>query len=301
MSANLPSPNGTVLTLAAGEYEATVFSVGASLARLTWRGTDLVVPSSEAEIPTGYLGKTLVPWPNRIADGRYEFGGATYEVPITEHATRTALHGLACWVDWDVVDAGPDEVTLSTMLVPQYGYPFQLRSEVTYRLGPEGLQVAISSANVGATAAPYGSSSHPYLSCGLVAVDACTLQFPARQVLTVDERLLPVSGVPTAQAGLDFQDARTIGDRQIDHAFGELPPDGWEVRFHDPGSGLGVRLTARAPWLQIYSGERVGRRGVAVEPMTCPPDAFNSTVDLVVLQPGERHTLRFRIDGFRAE
>ncbi len=294
----MPNPNGTVLRLAAGDYAATIVSVGAGLARLTWCGTDLVVPFDEDELPTAYQGKTLVPWPNRIADGRYEFEGATHELPVNEHATGTALHGLACWQDWDVIAAGLDEVRLGTVLAPRYGYPFQIRSEVTYRLtAAAGLEVAIESTNIGPKAAPYGSSTHPYLTCGLVAVDECTLQFPAGKVLLTDERMLPIELVAAEQADMDFRTARLLGEQRIDHAFSDLPPEGWQVSLSHPGTGLTSRLSAQEPWLQIYSGELLGRRGVAVEPMTCPPDAFNSGTDLIVLQPGESHALHFRIDG----
>lgn len=290
--------NGTVVRLAAGDYEATVVSVGAGLARLTWRGTDLVVPFDVDEVPVAYLGKTLVPWPNRVADGRYEFAGVTHELPVNEHATGSALHGLGCWVDWEVTEASAAEVRLSAVLVPRYGYPFQLRSEVTYRLDPAaGMEVVIESTNTGTAAAPYGASTHPYLTCGLVPVDECELQFPAREVLRTDERLLPLDLVAIDEEGLDFREARLLGGQRIDHAFSGLPPEGWQVTLSHPASGLTSRLAAQEPWLQIYSGDLVGRRGVAVEPMTCPPDAFNSGTDLVVLQPGQSHTLRFRIDG----
>jgi aldose 1-epimerase len=292
--------NGTVIHLAAGEYEATVVSVGAGLARLAWGGTDLVLPFDVDRIPPAYQGKTLIPWPNRIADGRYDFGGVTHELPVNEHATGTSLHGLACWQDWEVATAGPEEARFTCVLVPRYGYPFHLRSEVTYRLtATAGLEVTIESTNIGTTPAPYGSSTHPYLTCGLAPVDECTLECPAGRVILTDERLLPRDLVPVEAVGMDFRAARLLGDQQVDHAFGDLPPDGWQVTLAHPGSGVTSRLSAREPWLQIYSGELLGRRGAAVEPMTCPPDAFNSGTDLVVLEPGQSHAIAFRIDGGR--
>ena len=290
------SANGAAHTLAAGEYRATVFSSGAALGALTWRGTDLVLPVPASGIPAAYEGKTLVPWPNRIADGRYGFGGETHELPVNEHATHSALHGLACWVDWEAVELSPGEARFRTSLLPRYGYPFHLVSEVRYRLAADrGLAVEITSTNVGDAPAPYGASSHPYLTCGLAPVDECALQVPAGRVVTVDERLLPTGTVPVEEAGLDFRQARTVGPQQIDHAFGALPDEAWEVVLHHPGTGLSTRLTAAAPWLQVYSGDKVGRRGLAVEPMTCPPDAFNSGTDLLVLRPGQSHALSFGI------
>jgi len=290
--------NGKAHTLAAGEYRATVFSSGAALGKLTWRGTDIVVPVSTSELPIAYEGKTLVPWPNRIADGRYTFGGETYELPINEHATNSALHGLGCWVDWDAVELSTSEATFRMNVVPRYGYPFHLATEVNYRLlADRGLRVEITSTNLGSSPAPYGVSSHPYLTCGLAPVDECSLQFPAERVMTADERLLPTGTVPVEEAGLDFRENRQVGPQQIDHAFGELPRDAWGVVLSHPRTQLASRLSGRAPWLQIYSGELLGRRGIAVEPMTCPPNAFNTKAALTVLEPGGRHTLRFGIEG----
>jgi len=47
--------------------------------------------------------------------------------------------------------------------------------------------------------------------------------------------------------------------------------------------------------MQLFTGEAVGRTALAVEPMTCPPDAFITGQDLVVLQPGESHTTSFSV------
>jgi aldose 1-epimerase len=51
--------------------------------------------------------------------------------------------------------------------------------------------------------------------------------------------------------------------------------------------------------VQVHTGDRPEpadhRRGLAVEPMTCPPDAFTSGVDLVHLGPGESHEASWSI------
>lgn len=284
--------------LAAGDYAATVVPVGAGLAGLSHQGRRLVVPHAPDELPAGYVGKTLVPWPNRITGGTYQYRGTVHEVPVNEHATGAALHGLACWSVWDVVEQSPSHVVLELELAPRYGYPFHLCSRVSYRLDAgAGLTIAITTTNIGADVAPYGASTHPYLSCDGRPVDECVLRSPARSVLDVDERLSPLEVVPAADLGLELTGTAPLGAVSIDHAFTDLPEDGWTVSLADPTTRLTVRLHARAPWLQIYSGELVGRRGVAVEPMTCPPDAFNSGTDLVELAPGEEHTLELRIDA----
>lgn len=293
----MPSPAPAV-ELTAGDYSATIVPTGAGLARLSMGGRAIVVPHEVDELPPGYLGKTLVPWPNRITGGTYEYAGAVHEVPVNEPATGAALHGLACWSVWDVVEQSADHVRLELELAPRYGYPFHLRSAVTYRLSAdEGLSIAITTTNIGRETAPYGASTHPYLSCDGRPVDECVLRSPARSVLEVDERLSPLEVLSVAELGLELPGDRPLGDKRIDHAFTDLPAEGWTVSLTDPETGLTSRLHATAPWMQIYSGEHVGRRGVAVEPMSCPPDAFNSGTDLVELAPGEEHTLELRIDA----
>ncbi|MEE6274314.1 aldose-1-epimerase [Georgenia wangjunii] len=298
MSATTTGPGGRTIRLAAGDYTATVVSVGAGLARLTWRGKDLVVAHEPDAMPPAYLGKTLVPWPNRVSDGRYVRDGVTHELPVNEHATNAALHGLACWVAWDVVEADEAAVTMQTDIAPQYGYPFWLRSSVRYALAPgSGLTTTITTTNLGADVAPYGASTHPYLTCDGTPVDECVLVTPATQVLEVDERMRPRASVDVDGTELDLRAPAPLGARQIDHAYTGLPAVDWAVTLTDPATGLTARMRADAPWVQVYTGEKVGRRGVAVEPMTCPPDAFNSGTDLVELAPGASHTLALSIDA----
>jgi aldose 1-epimerase len=290
---------GRTVHLAAGDYAATVVAVGAGLASLTWRGRHVVVAHEPEELPRAYLGKTLVPWPNRVSDGRYVYRGEVHELPVNEHATNAALHGLAVWVEWDVVAASGTEVELATEIAPRYGYPFHLRSTVRYALSAEaGLEVTITTTNLGAETAPYGSSTHPYLTCDLAPVDRCVLVVPAERVLLVDDAMRPAETVTVEGGELDLRRPDgPLGARQVDHAFTGLPAGGWEVSLSDPVSGMTSRVRADAPWVQIYSGDLVDRAGVAVEPMTCPPDAFNSGTDLVELASGASHTLALRIDA----
>jgi aldose 1-epimerase len=285
------------ITLAAGDYRATVLTMGASLGSLTLRGVDLVVPAVHAKPDAAFVGSTLVPWPNRIAGGQYEFSTTVHQLVVNEPATGCAVHGLAYGVPWEVADWSASEATLMAQISPAPGYPFNLRARVTYRLSHlQGLTIAIGAVNEGAAPAPYGASTHPYLTCGLAPVDECRLSLPATQVLTVDEQRVPVGQVSVTEAGMDFRTPRVLGAQRVDHTFTGLP-DQWQLVLTHSRTGIRSRLTAREPWAQLYSGELVGRRGVAVEPMTCPPDAFNSGTDLIVLRPGGRHELELRIDG----
>lgn len=295
------NPNGQIIILEAGPYSAGIATVGAAVQSLRSGGRDLVLSFDPDRIPHAYPGKTLAPWPNRIDSGRYTFRGGTFEVPVNEASTGTALHGLVVWADWQVAERSAAAVVLEHTLHGQPGYPHQLLLRAEFTLSAEsGLTVAVSAVNSGRTAAPYGVSSHPYLTVGDTLVDACEVQFTASRVLMTDDRLLPLELKDTAGSDFDFSEPRVLGSMSLDHAFTGLPADGWEASLRDPASGAVTVLSAPAgpagsDWLQVYSGEELGRRGMAVEPMTCPPDAFNSGTDLIVLEPGDEHVFSYSI------
>lgn len=292
------SASGREIVLESGEYRARIVTVGAGLAGLTLAGRDLVIPHAVEELPDGYLGKTLLPWPNRIADSAYEWNGARYEVGCNEPSTGAALHGLMCWTEWEVVHADKDSATLGAFIAPRYGYPWALETWVTYALNADsGLTVSVHTKNIGAEPAPYGASSHPYLTLDGARNDSYELNVPATMIVEVDGDLAPVATRPAVELDRDFSSPRLLGDLPIDHAFTGLPEGGWTVSIRDPHSGMSASVASDARWVQVYTADSMDRSGVAVEPMTCPPNAFNSHEDLIVLQPGESHTLSFSIRG----
>ncbi|MHC9044671.1 aldose 1-epimerase family protein [Microbacterium saperdae] len=301
----MPPRSGRQLRITGHGYEADIASVGASLRALTFDGRDLVVPFDADEVRPGYRGATLAPWPNRIVDGRYRFGGVEHQLPLTEPARAQALHGLLAWVEFEDRLVLDDRVALAAVIEPQTGYPFRIEVEVEYRLEADGLRQTVTARNIGADAAPWGTGPHPYLVAGPGRVDDWTLTLPASEVLTVTpDRLSPVAVEPvTEHPEWDFRDARPIGDVFIDHAFTELTrTEGIaEVRLVTAdGAGVGLAWDEGCPWVQVHTADTPAvpathRIGLAVEPMTCPPDAFNSGVDLVTLAPGATHAASWRL------
>jgi len=290
--------SGTEIVLTSGAYRARLVTVGAGLAGLTLDGHALTIPHAASDLPPGWIGKTLLPWPNRITRGVYTWEGTTYRVPVNDPEHHAALHGLMAWVDWSVVHADDDSATLGAFVAPRYWYPWAIESWVTYALHAEtGLTVTLTSTNVGSATAPYGASSHPYLSLDLADNAGYELTVPAASVLETDADLAPVALRPVADLGLDYRVPRALGTSRIDHAFTDLPAGPWAVTVGSPDTGRSTVLEADARWVQVYTGDRMGRRGVAVEPMTCAPDAFNSGVGLIGLEPGQSHSLTFTIRG----
>src|SRR6266508_6820450 len=288
------SPSGTSWTIRSGTCSATVVSVGGGLREFLYDGVAALLGYGEAEMCHGGIGQLLIPWPNRIADGRYTFEGAERQLPLSEPARHNASHGLVRWVEWQRVDGGPDHVVVAHRLHGQPGYPHQLDLTARYTVSAEGLAVEVTAVNVGASPAPFGFGAHPYLTVGR-RLDECELSFAAGRRLEVDpDRLLPRELVPVAGTAYDFSAPRRVGELEINHAFTDLGA-GWTVRLTDPDTGRSAALSSDTRWVQLFSAEPLDRCGLAVEPMTCPPNAFATGADLVTPAPGESHRTVFTV------
>lgn len=287
-------PSGEQFTIDGGGYSATVTESGGALRLLSYEGRDLIAPFGDEEQSSGGKGQLLAPWPNRIRDGRYEFGGKSYQLGLTEVSRNNASHGLVRWAQWLPIEEAKGSITLATRLMAQSGYPWTLDLEVTYAVGPDGLTVTQSATNHAGSPAPYAVGAHPYLTVGDGPVDGWTLTLPARTRLLSDpDRKLPTGSEATAGTAHDFTAAKPIGDVVLDHAFTDLDRDEdgrATVTLQGPDGGVALWVDERHPWLMVYSADdqSPARGSLAVEPMTAPPDAFNSGTDLIELAPGER-------------
>jgi aldose 1-epimerase len=308
------NPTGTQFAISGGGYHAVVTEVGAGLRSLEAEpgtgpfdtspgpGPDgrypLVWSYRADEPPHAASGQLLTPWPNRIADGRYEFDGQARQLDLTEPARGNAIHGLTRWLAWRPVEHAADRVELALTLHPHPGYPHTLELTARYSVSAEGLAVEVSAVNLSATDAPYGLASHPYLTPGRLpaaeASDAWSLHLPAGLRVAVDERMLPVGLVDVDGTGFDFRTPRPLAGAKLDTAFGGLQRelDGFgRIRVTEPGGGaVTLWLDRGLDWIQIFTADTLEgawrRAAVAVEPMSCPPDAFNGGTDLIRLAPG---------------
>ncbi|QES49524.1 hypothetical protein DEJ50_18650 [Streptomyces venezuelae] len=298
------SPTGEQWQVRHGGQRAVVVQLGGALAHYEADGRALLDGFGPGSPITGGRGQLLVPWPNRLGDGRYRFGGQDLQLPLTEPEKHNAIHGLLRWTPWQLLTRTEDTVRVGTTLFPQPGYPFLLEVAAEYRLGPGGLEVAVSAANTGGVPAPYGVGQHPYLTVGTDLVDTALLTVPARYRLRSDDRGMPAGQEPVEGTPYDFRTARPIGDLALDTAFTGLdrdPDDGRAVvRLAHPSGlrGVDLWLGEGTRYVQVYTGDTLAepgrrRRGVAVEAMSCPADAFRSGTDLTVLEPGARHVLRW--------
>ncbi|UOQ58948.1 aldose 1-epimerase family protein [Leucobacter allii] len=207
-------------------------------------------------------------------------------------------------------------VTLRAVIAPSPGYPWRIRLDVRYALGEAGLTQTVTATNLGEGVAPYGVCPHPYLVAGPGPLDAWQLALPAERVMeTVGERLLPgtVRGVGVDAERFDFREPRRIGEAVIDHAFTDVARDAGgrarlELRAAD-GGGVAMVWGSACPWVQLCTADAPAgaadpghRAGLAVEPMSCAPDAFNAgeSAGLVALAPGSAHRAEWRIEPLPA-
>jgi aldose 1-epimerase len=293
----MTSTNGEQFEITSGPTRAVVNEVGAGLRVCESAGVPLVESYPAGEPPPMGAGAILLPWPNRVDSGRWEWNGKPQQLPLTEPARDNAIHGLVRELAWRRVGGDAASVTLETEVEAQDGWPVPLRTTVRYEVGDEGLRATHTVANVGDDPVPFGLGVHPYVRAGHAAVDACVLRLAASTVQPVDPgRQLP-KGPPAPVDGtdLDFRTGRPLAGVELDLPFGGCAPtpgpgDAPLVRHTLTGPGGGVEVWADPvfSWVQVFtSADFPGRdRVVAVEPTTCPPDALRSGTDLITLDPG---------------
>ncbi len=281
-------PTGEQYTISDGRYAAVVTQVGATLRSLTVDGRELLWTFGQDEAPSGSQGKQLIPWPNRIRDGRYTFDGVEHQLPISEVPRHNALHGLNDGFAWQLVSHTDRSVVQRHVFHPETGWPGTLTATLIHSVDEGGLRVRVHVTNDGDASLPYGYGVHPYFAFS--DIDEVTLDLPFQNELRVDEdRLLPIEVSPVT-AGNDFRAPRQLGQTVLDTAFTTPASEDWCVRLAGPAHAIEVWADRSLPWVQVFTSPE--RDALAVEPMTCGPDAFNEgpTHDgVIALAPDEEH------------
>jgi aldose 1-epimerase len=292
-------PSGEQFEIRHGDQRATIVEVGGAIREYYAGDRAVLDPFSIDKMADGAHGNPLVPWPNRLEDGKYEWDGATLQGALTEPEKHNAIHGLLRWHNWVATERDESRVLMHARIHPQTGYPFILDVSVAYALTDDGLVVTTTATNLGETACPYGTGQHPYLSPGEGLIDECELQFAAAtRIDTDDERQLPTGRVPVAGTDFDFSEPRRVGDFQMDYAFTDLARE-QDGRAYGRLKGadratVELWLDENYDFLEVFTGDSLAperaRRGLGCEPMTCAPNAFNSGDGLIRLEPGESYS-----------
>jgi aldose 1-epimerase len=289
-------PSGAQYEIGAGAHRAVVTQVGATLRSYTVDGMPVIDGFSVDERASAGRGQVLAPWPNRLHDGRYTFEGLECRAALDEPARSNAIHGLVRWLPWWAEAHSATAVTLACVLQPQPAYEWRLELRARYELAPGGLTVTIEATNLTERPAPFGVGFHPYLTVGTPTVDTAGLIVPARRRLLTDDAGIPTGDAVVAGTEFDYTAERPVGPGGLDTAYTDLVrgENGHAVaRLSAPDGGRHVALWVDASYryLMVFTGDTLTpverrRTSIALEPMTCPPDALRSGTDLIRLGPG---------------
>ncbi|WP_208710749.1 aldose 1-epimerase family protein [Sinomonas sp. R1AF57] len=299
-------PSGRQVTLAHAGCSAAITEVGASLRRFECEGRDVLDGYTEDEVCTGARGQSLIPWPNRIRQGRYSWGGRTEQLALTEPEKGGAIHGLTRWANWRLEQLSASAASFVHTQHACQGWPWVLECRIEYQLDDSGLSVRTTAVNRSADPCPYGTGAHPYLTAGTPSIDPARVQVPGGVYLPVDDQGIPTGRRRVDGTAYDLREMTVLGDRRIDVTYTELArDDDGRARVHLEGRD-GTRAAAlwadeAYPYFEIFTGDTLPqedrrRTGLGVEPMTCAPDAFNSGEGLIELGPGESHTAVWGIE-----
>lgn len=285
-----PASAPVEVRLTAGDAELAVDLRGGGLRHLGVGDWDLLAGYPEGTVVGGWPGAVLLPWPNRLRDGRWTWQGAELQLQVTSPEAPNAIHGLVGWQPWALLDAAPDHASVGTVIAPHPGYPFRLAAAVDYALAPDRLTVTLRVRNDGTEQAPFGAGFHPYFSVGATAngdIADAELELPVTTALVLD------GGLPTGERTPFDGAVGRIGDRVLDDALTGLvrDDDGWaRANLRGPAGELELAVDGSWSWLQAFTADTLPtgrkRRSVAIEPMTCPPNALADGIDLIVLDPG---------------
>ena len=285
-----PPADPTEVELRHGEAHLAIALRGGGPRRLVVGEWDVLDGYPAGTVPRGRRGGVLLPWPNRLRNGRWTWAGSDLQLEVSSPESPNAMHGLVSWQHWTVLEATDSTASVGTVVEARPGYPFRLAAAVDYSLEPDRLEVTLRVRNVGAVPAPFGAGLHPYLHVGAHedgGIGGADLMVPARTAMAVE------GGLPTGATHRFHGDVGRIGSRAFDDPLTDLvrDDDGWaRLHLRGPLGELVLAVDEAWPWLQIYTGDQLPegqwRRSLAVEPMTCPPNALADGADLVVLDPG---------------
>ncbi|WP_420579675.1 aldose 1-epimerase [Reichenbachiella sp.] len=243
---------------------------------------------------TAFKGCKLSPFPNRIPEGKYKYGGKTFQLAINDIPANNNLHGLLHNRPFEIVNQESCESSASIELRYVYkgvdlGFPFQYTLNLTYRLDKTGVSFLTQIENTGSATMPMGDGWHPYfLFENLDEIDL-EMGTAIRLSSNVGNPLTELHG---------FESCDSLAKKQLDDCFEVQQDDKYQIILKDQKQGIevGIELeseTDKYKYFQIYTPP--SRRSIAIEPVTCPPNAFNTGIGLIELEPKQVLSMSFDI------
>jgi aldose 1-epimerase len=305
VKASRANPSGAQHVIRHGSQVAVAVEVGGGLRSYAVDGHDVLDGYAEDEICDGARCQTLIPWPNRVQDGKWSWAGKAQQLALTEPEQHNAIHGLVRWLAWDVVEAAESSVVLHCVVAPQAGYPWRLDVTNRWSLGADGLTVLTTVRNDSDSPAPLAVGFHPYITVGAPTIDGALLTVPAETRILTGAQQIPTATEPVDGTAYDFRTAAPIGGLEIDYAYSDLIRDAdglarLRLAAPDGTRAVTVWIDEAYPYLEVFTGDGLPdpdrrRKGLGVEPMSAPPNALATGEAVSVVEPGEQWVGRWGI------
>lgn len=316
----------TRVRISGGGLTAHILNWGAVVQDLRLEGHDhpLVLGFNEFDYYpkySPYFGATPGRSSNRIANGRFEIDGTSYQVECNENGI-TSLHGGSDGIAvsmWEFEDIAEDRVTLRIVDKDgRGGFPGNCTIRAHFHLKPGGVfSIVYESETDKPTIANICNHSYFNLGSGTDPLNH-QLMMAADHYLPVDERLIPTGEIrPVDGTVFDFRKAKPMKQRDengrqalFDHNFclsAERVAKRKVASVYAPSSGVTMDVLTTEPGIQFYAAFNLsdtpeGLGGYSYGPFAgfCMetqvwPDAINQQgFPNAILRPGE--TLRQETD-----
>jgi aldose 1-epimerase len=244
---------------------------------------------------TSFKGSNLYPFPNRIEGGKYAFKGHTYHLICNFPQENNAIHGLVYDKVFELISKEDGDFACNLILrhittETISGYPFENMIEIHYKWDEQNqFECTTKITNLSDGSMPVGQGWHPYYTAGNVSVDELYIQFPSKEILDLNEK-----GIPTGKKSLykNFNSLSQLGKTNFDSCFVlDSESENAEITIENRKENITYKIWQQTGinkynYLQVYTPP--SRTSIAIEPMTCAPNAFNTGDGLIVLAPQER-------------
>ncbi len=247
-----------------------------------------------SELNKQFRSVKLWPFPNRVYGAKYNYEGKSYDLPLNFPQEGNSIHGFLYEASFRVVEVAESSEFASLLITHEYpgdlaGFPFPAKVKVLYTFDVnQKLKIDTLVMNTGQQTMPMGDGWHAYFSTGK-PIDELQLRFNPLSLFDSEDM--------TKMQG--YEQFKKIGNQSWDHCFElDSSENSHELILRDTQLGIDIKIeqgtgTQAYNYLQIYTPP--DRESIAIEPMSCPPDAFNHGIGLINLEPEEKITFTYSI------
>lgn len=276
-----------LVRLEAGGYELELCPEGGGcITAFRYQGMDVFRPATgeywQHHEPRASGSFPLVPYSNRIADGRFTYDGRDYQLPINMPPEPHAIHGDGWLAPWSVELQEPARAIL---FHEPASAPISHKSSQVFALGEDGLTAALDITNTSSHALPFGFGHHPYFP----RTDGLTLKAGVSEVWISDDRKLPKDKINVPD-DWNFSTTKRLAPLDLDNCFTGF--DGKAVMAW-PEKGLTLSIEADPVFGHLVVFVPPGEDFVCVEPVSHVTNGIHQLLEgrddtgLKLLQPGE--------------